>query len=478
MIRVGAILERCEVASYDLVVIGGGPGGYVAAIRAAQLGMSVACVEKRATLGGTCLNVGCIPSKALLDSSELFSVIGHQAAKHGIKVPAPQLDLASMLGRKDKVVKELTSGVAFLLKKNKIDVLHGAGKVSGPGQVAVDLASGGTSNLTCKHILLATGSEPINLPFLPFDGKTIVSSTEALTFDKVPDHLILVGAGYIGLELGSVWKRLGSRVTVVEYLPRILAIADAEMATLLHKSLEKQGMVFQLGTKVTGATPEKNGVTLRCEADGKPVNIKGDKVLVCVGRKAYTQGLGLESVGLVPDSRTGQLAVDANYQTQVAGIYAVGDLIAGPMLAHKAEDEGVAFAERLAGQKTHVDHATIPSVIYTWPELSSVGRHEEELKATGIAYKTGKYAFKANARAKCMDEEDGLVKILADASTDRVLGVHIFGPRASDLIAEAVTIMEFRGSSEDIIRICHAHPTLSEVTREAAMAVHKRAIHA
>lgn len=466
------------MATFDLVVIGGGPGGYVASIRAAQLGMSVAVVEKRATLGGTCLNVGCIPSKALLDSSELVSVIKNQAARHGIKVAAPQVDLPAMLGRKDLVVRELTQGVAFLLKKNKVEVVHGAGKIAGPGSVAVELASGGTTTLACRNILLATGSEPVNLPFLPFDGKNIVSSTEALSFDKVPDHLVLVGAGYIGLELGSVWRRLGAKVTVVEFLPRILAIADGELAGLLQKALERQGMVFQLGTKVTGFALEKAGVTLKCEADGKPVALKGDKVLVCVGRKALTRGLGLEEAGIAPDARTGQLPVDSNYQTKVPGIFAVGDLVAGPMLAHKAEDEGVAFAERLAGHKTHVDLGTIPSVIYTWPELASVGANEEELKAAGVGYKVGKYPFKPNARAKCMGEDEGLVKVLADASTDRVLGVHVLGPRASDLISEAVTIMEFRGSSEDIARICHAHPTLSEAMREAALSVHKRPIHA
>lgn len=466
------------MAAFDLVVIGGGPGGYVAAIRAAQLGMSVACVEKRATLGGTCLNVGCIPSKALLDSSEWFSVIGSHAGKHGIKVGAPQLDLQAMIGRKDAVVKELTQGVSFLLKKNKVEVYQGTGKVAGVGSVLVELSSGEKTKLSCKNILLATGSEPVNLPFLPFDGKNIVSSTEALCFEKVPDHLILVGAGYIGLELGSVWRRLGSKVTVVEFLPRILAIADAEMAGLLHRSLEKLGMVFQLGTKVTGYTLERGMVNLKCEADGKPLSLKGDKVLVCVGRRPFTKGLGIEELGILPDVKTGQISVDANYQTKVPGVFALGDLVAGPMLAHKAEDEGVAFAERLTGLKTHVDHATIPSVIYTWPELASVGRNEEELKSAGISYKVGKYPFKPNARAKCMGEDEGMVKVLADASTDRVLGVHIFGPRASDLISEAVTIMEFRGSSEDIARICHAHPTLSEAVREAALAVHKRAIHA
>ena len=404
------------MAAFDLVVIGGGPGGYVAAIRAAQLGMSVACVEKRATLGGTCLNVGCIPSKALLDSSEWFSVIGSHAGKHGIKVGAPQLDLQAMIGRKDAVVKELTQGVSFLLKKNKVEVYQGTGKVAGVGSVLVELSSGEKTKLSCKNILLATGSEPVNLPFLPFDGKNIVSSTEALCFEKVPDHLILVGAGYIGLELGSVWRRLGSKVTVVEFLPRILAIADAEMAGLLHRSLEKLGMIFQLGIKVTGYTLERGMVNLKCEVDGMPLSLKGDKVLVCVGRRPFTKGLGIEELGILPDAKTGQISVDANYQTKIPGVFALGDLVAGPMLAHKAEDEGVAFAERLTGLKTHVDHATIPSVIYTWPELASVGRNEEELKSAGISYKVGKYPFKPNARAKCMGEDEGMVKVLADAS--------------------------------------------------------------
>lgn len=461
----------------DLVVIGGGPGGYVAAIRAAQLGLKVACVDKRATFGGTCLNVGCIPSKALLDSSELYHLAQTKFSRHGIGVGEVRLDLAAMMARKDKVVRDLTVGIAYLLKKNKIEAITGTARVAKPGEVVVTDASGTEKTLACKNILLATGSEAVQIPTLPFDGKHILSSTEALCLDRVPDHLIVVGGGYIGLELGSVWKRLGSRVTVVEFLPKILTICDGEIAAHLHKTLEKLGVEFKLGTKVTGRRVEGDRVILEAENQDGKLEITGDKILVCVGRKAYTRGLGLEALGILPDARTGQIAVDENYRTAVPGVYALGDLTAGPMLAHKAEDEGVVFAERLVGQKSHVDLETIPSVVYTWPEIASVGPTEEQLKSRGVEYKVGKFPLRANGRAKCMDEDEGLVKVIADPRTDRVLAVHIFGPRASDMIAEAVNVIEFKGSSEDIVRICHAHPTLSEGLREAAMAVHGRAIH-
>ena len=463
---------------FDLVVIGAGPGGYVAAIRAAQLGLKVACVEKWPTLGGTCLNVGCIPSKALLDSSELYHLAQSRFGKHGIKVGGLSLDLGAMLSRKDEVVKGLTDGVKFLFKKNKITSFYGTGRIASPTSVVVKSDSGSEDTLETTSILIATGSVPINLPFMPFDGKFIVSSTEALTFEKVPEHLVVVGGGYIGLELGSVWKRLGSKVTVLEFLPRIVPIADLEIGALLHKSLVKQGLEFQLETKVTGAKVAGGKVTVTAETkDGKPLSVVCDRVLVAVGRKAYTEGLGLEAVGVKTDPKTGKVAINNHYQTNVPSIYAIGDVIDGPMLAHKAEDEGVAFAELLVGKAGHVDYNLIPSVIYTWPEVSSVGQTEEQLKDKKIEYKVGKFPFLANGRAKAMDETEGIVKILADAKTDRVLGVHIIGPRASDMIAEAVAIMEFAGSAEDIARISHSHPTLSEAFREAAMAVDKRSIH-
>ncbi len=464
--------------SYDVVVIGAGPGGYVAAIRAAQLGMKVACVEKRAALGGTCLNVGCIPSKALLDSSEFYHLAHEKFARHGIKLGGLEIDVPAMLARKDKVVKELTDGVKFLFKKNKIDAVYGTARVASPTTVVVRGNDVGETTLETGHILLATGSEPVNLPFIPFDGKTIVSSTEALEFEKVPEHLVVVGAGYIGLELGSVWKRLEAKVTVIEFLPRIVPMADVELGGLLHKSLAKQGLEFHLETKVTGAKVEGDRVTVSAvKKDGSALSIECDRVLVAVGRRAYTEGLGLAEVGVTVEPRTGKVPVDPHFRTNVPTISAIGDLIDGPMLAHKAEDEGVAWAELLAGKAGHVNSDTIPSVIYTWPEMASVGITEEQAKEQTLDYRVGKFPFLANGRAKAMDETEGLVKVLADARTDRVLGVHIIGPRASDLIAEAVTTMEFAGSAEDIARICHAHPTLSEAVKEAALAVDRRAIH-
>jgi dihydrolipoamide dehydrogenase len=461
---------------YDLVVIGAGPGGYVAAIRAAQLGMTVACVEKRPTLGGTCLNIGCIPSKALLDSSEYFTLARTRFSVHGIKVGDVGLDLPAMMARKHKVVQGLTQGVEFLFKKNKIAWVRGTARLAGQGKVAVKGAQ--EQSLEGKAILLATGSEPMSIPALPFDGANIVSSTEALAFEKVPEHLIVVGAGYIGLELGSVWSRLGAKVTVVEFLPRILPVTDAEIAGLLQKALVKQGLSFHLGTKVTGASLQGGQVLANGQCEGKEVLFQGDKVLVSVGRRPLTSGFGLAEAGVKVEERTGQVPVDENFATNVPGVYAIGDLIAGPMLAHKAEEEAVAFAERLAGKKTHVNYHAIPSVIYTAPEVAAVGLTEDQARASGREIRIGKFPFSANARARCLDEAEGIVKVIAEAATDRLLGVHIIGPRASDVIAEAVSVLEFGGSAEDIARTCHAHPTLSEALREAALAVDKRAINA
>ena len=460
---------------YDVVVIGAGPGGYIAAIRAAQLGMKVACIDKRATLGGTCLNVGCIPSKALLDSSELYAQAKEHFSEHGIETGKLQLNLAAMLERKARVVDGLTKGVAALFQKHKITPYQGAARIKAPGQVSI--AEQPKLVLEAKAILLATGSEPISLPGLALDGSHIVTSTEALSFEKVPQHLIVVGGGYIGLELGSVWSRLGAKVTVIEFLPRILPLGDLEIAEVLQRSLVKQGLVFALDTRVAGASTQGGQVVVNAVSKNKDVLFQGDKVLVAVGRKPYSKGLGLEEVGVQVDPKSGRVTVDGNFMTNVPGIYAIGDLIHGPMLAHKAEEDGVAFAERLAGQPTHVNYDTVPSVIYTWPEVASVGQTEEQVKASGREYRVGEVPFRFNGRARCMGETDGMVKILADARSDRVVGVHIIGPRASELIAEAVTVMEFAGSAEDIARICHAHPTLSEAVREAALAVAGRTLN-
>jgi dihydrolipoamide dehydrogenase len=464
---------------YDLVVIGGGPGGYVAAIRAAQLGMRVACVEKRPTLGGTCLNVGCIPSKALLDSTELYHLAAHRFGRHGIKIEGLAIDLPTLMARKDKVVSDLTGGLRGLFKKNKIDYIRGFGRITSPTTVAVKGEDGQETTLEAKHIVIATGSVPIELPFLKFDGRVVVDSTEALAFDRVPERLVVVGGGYIGLELGSVWRRLGSEVIVVEFLPRIVPMADVEIGRLLHKSLEKQGLRFHLETKVTGSRVEGDRAIVTAEGhDGKALEFPCDRVLVSVGRRAFVDGLGLDEVGVAYDTKTGKIAIDEHFRTNVPTISAIGDVVDGPMLAHKAEDEGVAVAEVLAGKPGHVNYGTIPSVIYTWPEMASVGITEEQAKERGGEYRVGKFPFLASGRAKAMDEAEGIVKVIADAATDRVLGVHIFGPRASDMIAEAVTTMEFHGSAEDIGRICHAHPTLSEALKEAALAVDRRSIHA
>ena len=462
--------------SYDLVVIGAGPGGYVAAIRAAQLGMSVACVDKRDTLGGTCLNVGCIPSKALLQSSEKFAEAAHGLSRHGISVGKPKIDVAAMQANKDKIVSDNTGGVAFLFKKHKITAVTGAARIEKPGVVAVN--SGAPQTLNAKNILVATGSGSIPLRGVEVDEKRIVTSTGALTLDAVPKRLVVVGGGYIGLELGSVWSRLGAQVTVVEFLDRIVPAMDGEIAKQLHRTLEKQGLKFRLSTKVTGAENKKNGVTLTLEPSkgGPAETLDCDVVLVAIGRRPYTEGLGLAEAGVAIDN-AGRIKIDAHFQTTVQGIYAIGDVVAGPQLAHKASEEGVAVAEILAGQAGHVNYEAIPAVVYTAPEVASVGKTEEELKDAGVLYKVGKFPFSANPRARIMGVPEGMVKILADAKTDRILGVHIIGAEAGDMIHEAVVAMEFGAAAEDLARTCHAHPTLNEAVHEAALAVANRALH-
>jgi dihydrolipoamide dehydrogenase len=461
--------------SYDLVVIGTGPGGYVAAIRAAQLGMSVAVVEKRPNHGGTCLNVGCIPSKALLHASEMFHEAGHVFERLGVKVGAPELDLKAMMAHKEATIDGNVRGIDFLFKKNKVAVHRGAGRIVGPGKVEVTPETGDKTLLEAKAILIATGSEVAGLPGIAIDEKTVVSSTGALALDRVPKHLVVIGAGVIGLELGSVWRRLGAEVTVIEYLDRILPGLDGEVAKAFQKLLEKQGFAFRLGRKVTGVSGGK--VTFEPAAGGDRETVEADVVLVAVGRKPCTEGLGLTEVGVKLDGK-GRVEIDGHYATSVPGIYAIGDVVTGPMLAHKAEDEGIAVAELLAGKAGHVNYDVIPAVVYTSPEVAAVGRTEEELKAAGVPYKVGKFSFLANGRAKSILKTDGFVKVLAHADTDRVLGVHILGPGAGEAIAEAAVLMEFSGSAEDLARTCHAHPTLSEALREAALAVDGRAIHA
>jgi dihydrolipoamide dehydrogenase len=462
---------------YDLIVIGSGPGGYVCAIRASQLGLKTAIVEKRATFGGTCLNVGCIPSKALLHASELYEEAGHGFGRMGIKV-SPELDLKRMLAFKDDGVKGNVDGVAFLLKKNKIDTFHGAGRIVKAGQVEVTGTDGARQALETRAIVIATGSDVARLPGIEIDEEQIVSSTGALSLPKVPERLLVVGAGVIGLELGSVWRRLGSTVMVVEYLDRILPGMDGDVAKSLERIFSKQGLAFRLGTKVVAVARSEGGleVTLEPANGGTQDRIEADVVLVSIGRVPYTDGLGLDDVGVVRDQRK-RIVVNGQFETNVTGIYAIGDVIAGPMLAHKAEDEGIAVAEILVGQAGAVNHDVIPNVIYTAPEVASVGKTEEELKAAGVAYTVGKFPFLANGRAKVNRTTDGFVKVLADAETDRIVGVHIIGANASELIAEAAVIMEFGGSAEDLARTCHAHPTLSEAVKEAALAVAKRAIH-
>jgi dihydrolipoamide dehydrogenase len=464
--------------SYDLVVIGTGPGGYVCAIRAAQLGMKVAVVEKDQTFGGTCLNIGCIPSKGLLYASELFEEAGHKFGKLGIGVGKPALDLAAMMKFKDEGVEGNVKGVAFLFKKNKIDAFIGVGRIAAPGRVEIKTPDGKTESIETKNIVIASGSDVARLKGIEIDEKRIVSSTGALVLGKVPENLLIIGAGVIGLELGSVWRRLGAKVHVIEFLDRILPGMDGEVARQFQRTLERQGMTFQLSSKVTAV--DGSGAKLKAQvepaAGGAPQTLEADVVLVAVGRVPYVGGLGVKEAGVALDNR-GRIIVDAHYATNVPDIYAIGDVIAGPMLAHKAEDEGIAVAEILAGQAGHVNYDAIPNVIYTYPEVACVGKTEEELKAAGVSYNTGKFPFTANGRAKANMQTEGFVKILADAKTDRVLGVHIVGPDAGDMIAEAALAMEFGAAAEDIARTSHPHPTFTEAVKEAALAVGKRAIH-
>jgi dihydrolipoamide dehydrogenase len=460
---------------YDVVVIGAGPGGYVAAIRAAQLGLKTACVESRGSLGGTCLNIGCIPSKALLQSSHKFAEAGRDLAEHGVRVGEVALDLTAMMSRKDKVVTTLTRGVDFLFRKNKIDWLNGKGRIAVPGRIVVTGADGASQDIQATSIIIASGSESTPLPGIEIDETRIVSSTGALMLDRVPDRLVVIGGGYIGLELGSVWQRLGAKVTVVEVLDHIVPNMDRELGTALQRVLARSGMEFKLAAKVAGVREGRDGLTLDLEG-AEQQSLTADVVLVSVGRRPYTEGLGLEAVGVACDEH-GRVMVDDGFATNISGVYAIGDVIRGPMLEHKAAEEGIALAERLAGQKTSVDYDAIPAVIYTWPEVASVGRTEEELKAVGVSYRIGKFPFTANPRARTNGYTEGFVKILADSATDRVLGVHIIGPDAGTLIAEAVLAKEFGASAEDIARTCHAHPTLSEAIKEAALAVDGRAIH-
>ncbi|WP_417693925.1 dihydrolipoyl dehydrogenase [Roseibium sp.] len=466
------------MSQYDLVVIGSGPGGYVCAIKAAQLGLKTAVIEKRKTHGGTCLNVGCIPSKALLHASEMFEEAGHGFEQLGIKVSKPKLDLETMMKHKQDVIDANVNGVGFLLKKNKIEAIHGTGKILSAGKVEVTAEDGSKSTVEAKNIVIATGSDVMPLPGVEIDEKQIVSSTGALELEKVPGKLVVVGGGVIGLELGSVWGRLGSEVTVVEFMDKILGPMDADVSKTFQRMLKKQGVDFKLSTKVTGVEKKGKGleVTIEPAKGGDAQTIEADVVLVAIGRKPYTEGLGLEEAGVALDER-GRVKTDGHYKTSVDGIYAIGDVIVGPMLAHKAEDEGVALAEMLSGQAGHVNYDVIPGVVYTQPEVASVGKSEEELKSAGVSYKTGKFTFNANGRARAMNKTDGFVKVLADAETDRVLGVHIIGFGAGEMIHEAAVLMEFGGSSEDLGRTCHAHPTMSEAVKEAAMATAGKAIH-
>ena len=464
---------------FDFTVIGSGPGGYVAAIRAAQLGMKVAVVEKWATFGGTCLNIGCIPSKALLHASELFEEAGHGFSQLGIDIPAPVLNLPQMMNHKTETVASNVNGVEYLFKKNKITAFRGIGSIAAPGKVLVTPQSGPTQTIETKNIVIATGSVSANLPGIEIDEQQVVSSTGAIALDKVPERLLVIGAGVIGLELGSVWNRLGSKVTVVEFLDRILPGMDSEAARQFQRMLQKQGFEFRLGHKVAGIEKQDDGslkVRIEPAAGGDAEFLDVDVALVAIGRKPYTEGLGLDIVGVALDER-GRVRTDAHYKTSVEGIYAIGDVIAGPMLAHKAEDEGIAVAEIIAGQAGHVNYGAIPSVVYTNPEIASVGKTEDELKAEGIDYKVGKFPFTANGRAKAMLATQGFVKILADVATDRVLGAHIVGKNAGEMIHELTVLMEFSGAGEDLARTTHAHPTLSEAIREAALMLGDGAIH-
>jgi dihydrolipoamide dehydrogenase len=464
---------------YDLTIIGAGPGGYVCAIRAAQLGLKVAVVDRRATLGGTCLNVGCIPSKALLYASEMFDEAGHGLAKLGVKVGAPTLDLPAMMAHKDAVVKANVDGVAFLFKKNKINFLHGSARIAGAGRVEVALAKGGSEAVDTKAIVIATGSESTPLPGVSIDEERVVTSTGALELKSVPKRLLVIGAGVIGLEIGSVWRRLGSEVAVVEFLDRILPGFDGEIAKQSQRIFQKQGFQFRLSSKVTGVTKTGDGLAVSvapAKGDGATETLAADIVLVAIGRRPFTEGLRLKEAGVALDER-GRVRTDAHFKTNVDGVYAIGDAIAGPMLAHKAEDEGTSVAEILAGQAGHVNYGVIPSVVYTMPEIAIVGRGEEELKGAGIEYKVGKFPFTANARARAMNHTDGFVKVIAEKGNDRVLGVHILGASAGELIQEAAVLMEFGGSAEDLARTTHSHPTMSEAVREAAMAAWFKPIH-
>lgn len=463
---------------HDVVFIGGGPGGYAGAIRAAQLGLKVACVERRGTLGGTCLNVGCIPSKALLQSSHLYAQATHELGQHGIGVAGVELDLARMMARKDKVVADLTRGIEQLFRKNKVDYLKGSASLATADRVRV-AADGGERVLAARHVVLATGSEVMPLPGVAIDERRIVSSTGALCLPAAPKHLVVVGGGYIGLELGSVWARLGAKVTVVEFLDRVLPNMDGEVSKQVQRLLQRQGLTFKLSTKVAGAIARDDGVdlTLEAAAGGAGETLACDIVLVAVGRRPATHGLGLEAIGVARDAR-GFVPVDARYCTNVAGVHAIGDLLPErPMLAHKAEEEGVAVAELLAGKSAHVNYEAIPGVVYTWPEVAAVGRSEEELKRANRPYRVGKFPFLANSRARANADTDGFVKLLADAGTDRLLGAHIVGPDAGTMIAELALALEFAVSAEDIARTCHAHPTLNEAVKEAALALDGRAIN-
>jgi dihydrolipoamide dehydrogenase len=464
---------------YDVIVIGSGPGGYVAAIRCAQLGLKTAIVEKYNTLGGTCLNVGCIPSKALLDSSEHYHNAAHAFKTHGINLDNLSIDFGQMIKRKQQVVDANTSGISYLMKKNKIDTHFGVGSFKDKNTIIVKKSDGTTTEITSKNVIIATGSKPSALPFLPIDKKRIITSTEALSLSEVPKHLVLIGGGVIGLELGSVYARLGAKVSVIEYMDGIIPTMDKGLGRELQKVLTKLGMEFYLGHKVTGAVVNGDEVTVSCDTPkGEKLELKGDYCLVAVGRVAYTDGLGLENIGITVEERGRKITVNDHLETSVKGVYAIGDVIKGAMLAHKAEDEGTLVAEIIVGQKPHIDYNLIPGVVYTWPEVAAVGQTEEQLKAAGVKYKTGSFPFKASGRARASGDIDGFVKVLADATTDEILGVHMIGPRAADMIAEAVVAMEYRASAEDISRMSHAHPTYTEAMREACLAAtENRAIH-
>ena len=463
--------------SFDLIVIGGGPGGYVAAIRAAQLGLKVACVEKRGSLGGTCLNVGCIPSKALLQSSHHFEAAAKEFAHHGVRIGRLELDLGQMMARKEKVVKELTSGVEFLLRKNKVTYVKGTASFAGPGTVSVTAPGGPTTSLKAASIVIATGSDVAALEGVKIDERQILSSTGALALARVPETFAVIGGGVIGLELGSVWRRLGAKVTVIEFLDQILPGMDGEVSKQAERILAKQGMAFRLGTKVTAAkTGKRVALSVEPRAGGKSETVEADAVLVAVGRRPYTEGLGLAKIGVVPDGR-GFIAVDKHFQTSTAGVFAIGDVIGGAMLAHKAEDEGVAVAEIIAGEAGHVNRDAIPAIVYTTPEIAGIGKTEEQLKSENRAYRAGKFPFTANARAKCNAETDGFAKVIADAATDRIVGAHIVGPQAGELIQEIALAIEMGASAEDLGRTCHGHPGMVEAVKEAALASLGRAIH-